>query len=64
MIVPAGSTISFRISSGDLRDRVPGFGIVTHVGRKSLKVYPTPVNVFRAPGGFIVASPTAADASA
>ncbi len=34
---------------------LPGFGILTHVGRKSGKVYRTPVNVFRAPNGFIVA---------
>jgi deazaflavin-dependent oxidoreductase (nitroreductase family) len=32
-----------------------GFGIVTHVGRKSGKVYRTPVNVFRASNGFIIA---------
>src|ERR1700690_1072412 len=32
-----------------------GFGILTHVGRKSGKVYRTPVNVFRASNGFIVA---------
>jgi deazaflavin-dependent oxidoreductase (nitroreductase family) len=32
-----------------------GFGILTHVGRKSGKVYRTPVNVFRAPNGFIIA---------
>ena len=36
-------------------DRLPGFGILTHVGRKSGKVYRTPVNVFRAPEGFLVA---------
>src|SRR6202049_4121100 len=35
--------------------RLPGFGIITHVGRKSGKVYRTPVNVFRAPNGFLVA---------
>jgi deazaflavin-dependent oxidoreductase (nitroreductase family) len=35
--------------------RLPGFGILTHVGRKSGKVYRTPVNVFRAPEGFLVA---------
>jgi hypothetical protein len=29
-----------------------GFGILTHVGRKSGKVYRTPVNVFREPNGF------------
>jgi deazaflavin-dependent oxidoreductase (nitroreductase family) len=35
--------------------RLPGFGIVTHVGRKSGKVYRTPINVFRAPEGFLIA---------
>ena len=35
--------------------RLPGFGIVTHVGRKSGRVYRTPVNVFRAPNGFLIA---------
>lgn len=35
--------------------RLPGFGILTHVGRKSGKVYRTPVNVFRAPKGFLIA---------
>ena len=34
---------------------LPGFGILTHIGRKSGKVYRTPVNVFRASNGFIVA---------
>ena len=34
---------------------LPGFGILTHVGRKSGRVYRTPVNVFRAPEGFIIA---------
>jgi deazaflavin-dependent oxidoreductase (nitroreductase family) len=34
---------------------LPGFGILTHVGRKSGKVYRNPVNVFRAPNGFIIA---------
>jgi deazaflavin-dependent oxidoreductase (nitroreductase family) len=36
--------------------RLPGFGIVTAPGRKSSKLYRTPVNVFRAPGGeFLIA---------
>src|ERR1019366_7340469 len=35
--------------------RLPGFGILTHVGRKSGRVYRTPVNVFRAPDGFLIA---------
>ena len=34
---------------------LPGFGIITHIGRKSGKVYRTPVNVFRAHDGFIIA---------
>jgi deazaflavin-dependent oxidoreductase (nitroreductase family) len=36
-------------------DRLPGFGILTHVGRKSGRLYHTPVNVFRAPDGFLIA---------
>jgi deazaflavin-dependent oxidoreductase (nitroreductase family) len=36
-------------------DRLPGSGILTHVGRKSGRVYRTPVNVFRASEGFLVA---------
>jgi deazaflavin-dependent oxidoreductase (nitroreductase family) len=35
--------------------RLPVFGILTHVGRKSGKVYRTPVNVFRVPEGFLIA---------
>jgi deazaflavin-dependent oxidoreductase (nitroreductase family) len=35
--------------------RLPGFGILTHIGRKSGEVYRTPVNVFRAPEGFLIA---------
>ena len=33
---------------------LPGFGMLTHVGRRSGKVYRIPINVFRAPSGFIV----------
>jgi deazaflavin-dependent oxidoreductase (nitroreductase family) len=35
--------------------RLPGFGILTHVGRRSGRVYRTPVNVFRTPEGFLIA---------
>src|SRR5712692_4810299 len=35
--------------------RLPGFGIITHRGRRSGRTYRTPVNVFRRPGGFVVA---------
>jgi deazaflavin-dependent oxidoreductase (nitroreductase family) len=34
---------------------LPGFGILTHVGRKSGNVYRTPINVFRASNCFIIA---------
>lgn len=34
---------------------LPLFGIITHVGRKSGKVYRTPINVFPAPNGFAIA---------
>jgi deazaflavin-dependent oxidoreductase (nitroreductase family) len=35
--------------------RLPGFGIVTHIGRKSGRTYRTPINVFRTPDGFMIA---------
>jgi len=34
---------------------LPGFGILTHAGRKSGRLYRTPVNVFREPNGFVMA---------
>jgi deazaflavin-dependent oxidoreductase (nitroreductase family) len=34
---------------------LPGLGILTHVGRKSGKVYRTPINVFRTSNCFIIA---------
>lgn len=36
-------------------DRLPGFGIVISVGRRSGSLYRTPVNVFRTPAGFLIA---------
>src|SRR5947208_15190137 len=45
-----------RISSR-FAPRLPGFGIVTHVGRKPGRVYPTPVNVFPRPKGFLMGLP-------
>jgi deazaflavin-dependent oxidoreductase (nitroreductase family) len=47
-------TILNRITSR-FANRLPGFGILAHVGRKSGRVYRTPVNVFRAPDGFLIA---------
>src|SRR5438552_12974106 len=46
--------VTNRISSR-FAPRLPGFGIVTHVGRRSGRVYRTPVNVVRAPNGFLIA---------
>jgi deazaflavin-dependent oxidoreductase (nitroreductase family) len=34
---------------------LPWFAIVTHVGRTSGRAYRTPVNAFRADGGYIIA---------
>jgi deazaflavin-dependent oxidoreductase (nitroreductase family) len=34
---------------------LPGFAIVSHVGRKSGRIYHTPVNAFRTDGGYIIA---------
>jgi deazaflavin-dependent oxidoreductase (nitroreductase family) len=34
---------------------LPGFGILTHVGRKSGRVYRTPINVFQVSEGFLIA---------
>ena len=47
-------TILNRITSR-FANRLPGFGILTHVGRKSGRLYRTPVNVFRVPEGFLIA---------
>jgi deazaflavin-dependent oxidoreductase (nitroreductase family) len=35
--------------------RVPGFGIITHIGRKSGRRYRTPINVFRNEDRFAIA---------
>jgi deazaflavin-dependent oxidoreductase (nitroreductase family) len=40
---------------GPLATRLPGFSIVVHRGRKSGRIYRTPVNVFRTPGGYVMA---------
>jgi deazaflavin-dependent oxidoreductase (nitroreductase family) len=45
-----------------LAPRLPGFGVVIHRGRKSGRVYETPVNVFRAGGGYVVALTYGAEA--
>jgi deazaflavin-dependent oxidoreductase (nitroreductase family) len=34
---------------------LPGFGVITHIGRKSARPFHTPVNVFPTPEGFLIA---------
>src|SRR5438445_9228949 len=41
--------------TGRFAARLPGFGVVTHVGRKSGRPYRTPVNVFAVPDGYLFA---------
>lgn len=40
---------------GPLALRLPGFGVIEHRGRRSGRLYRTPVNVFGMPGGFLLA---------
>jgi deazaflavin-dependent oxidoreductase (nitroreductase family) len=40
---------------GPLAPYLPAFGVVVHRGRKSGRWYRTPINVFRRPGGYVVA---------
>jgi deazaflavin-dependent oxidoreductase (nitroreductase family) len=40
---------------GPLAPHLPGFGVVLHTGRQSHRPHRTPVNVFRRPGGYVVA---------
>ncbi|REF36183.1 nitroreductase family deazaflavin-dependent oxidoreductase [Thermasporomyces composti] len=40
---------------GHVAPWLPGFGVLTHVGRRSGHRYRTPLNVFRTPDGYVVA---------
>ncbi|HEX3789236.1 MAG TPA: nitroreductase family deazaflavin-dependent oxidoreductase [Pseudonocardiaceae bacterium] len=40
---------------GRFADRLPTFGVIVHVGRKSGRKYRTPVSVFPTEGGYLVA---------
>lgn len=48
--------------TGLVADKLPGFAIVAHTGRKSGRVYRTPVNVFRRGDGYRFALTYGADA--
>lgn len=41
--------------TGPFASWLPGFGIITHVGRKSGRKFHTPINVFPTAGGFLIA---------
>jgi deazaflavin-dependent oxidoreductase (nitroreductase family) len=41
--------------AGRVANRLPGFGIIEHTGRRSKRSYRTPVNVFRTGDGYVVA---------
>ncbi|SEK86475.1 nitroreductase/quinone reductase family protein [Streptacidiphilus jiangxiensis] len=43
--------------AGPLLSRMPGFGAVLHKGRRSGRVYRTPVKIFRTAGGFTMSLP-------
>jgi deazaflavin-dependent oxidoreductase (nitroreductase family) len=40
---------------GPVAPYLPGFGVVRHTGRNTGRSYRTPVNVFRRPGGYVIA---------
>jgi deazaflavin-dependent oxidoreductase (nitroreductase family) len=41
--------------TGRAATRLPGFGVLLHVGRRSGRRHRTPVNVFRTPRGYLLA---------
>jgi deazaflavin-dependent oxidoreductase (nitroreductase family) len=53
-VARANKRLTNRIT-GPLAPYLPGFGVVVHTGRKTHRQYRTPVNVFRRPGGFVIA---------
>jgi deazaflavin-dependent oxidoreductase (nitroreductase family) len=46
---------------GPLAERLPGFGVVLHRGRRSGRTYRTPVNVFRRGDRYVIALAYGAD---
>jgi deazaflavin-dependent oxidoreductase (nitroreductase family) len=46
---------------GPAAERLPGFGIVVHAGRRSGRTYRTPVNLFRHGGRYVIALTYGAD---
>ncbi len=46
---------------GPVAERLPGFGIVVHTGRRSGRTFRTPVNIFRRGDGYVIALTYGAD---
>ena len=46
---------------GPIAGQLPGFAVVAHVGRRSGRVYRTPVNLFRAGDRYVIALTYGAD---
>ncbi|HVQ95047.1 MAG TPA: nitroreductase family deazaflavin-dependent oxidoreductase [Mycobacteriales bacterium] len=59
MVLPrAVARVNRRVTNrllGPLAARAPGFGVVTHTGRRSRRRYRTPVSVFATSGGYVIA---------
>jgi deazaflavin-dependent oxidoreductase (nitroreductase family) len=59
MVIPQSvATFNRKVTNritAPVADRLPGFGIVHHTGRKSGRVYRTPVNVFAVKDGYVIA---------
>jgi deazaflavin-dependent oxidoreductase (nitroreductase family) len=41
--------------AGPIVQYLPGYGVLVHVGRRTGRTYRTPINLFRRPGGFVIA---------
>ena len=47
--------------TGPFAARLPWFGVLVHVGRRSGRTYRTPINAFRTRGGYVFALTYGAD---
>jgi deazaflavin-dependent oxidoreductase (nitroreductase family) len=57
-IPKAVATFNKRVTNhltGPFASHLPGFGVITHMGRRSGRTYRTPVNVFRRSDEYVVA---------
>ena len=64
-IPKAVATFNERVTNhltGPFASHLPGFGVITHMGRRSGRTYRTPVNVFRRNDEYVVALTYGADA--